>query len=135
VLDELIPSREDKSLPGAGALEIGSYVLERLGYARALVAEGLADLDQRAAEAGVEDYAALPAEGRTPLLNEVAAARPGFLESLIFHTYTGYYHDPRVLEALGMEPRPPYPKGYELETGDLSLLDAVRARPRLYRNV
>ena len=39
-----------------------------------------------------------------------------------------------VVEGLGLEDRPPYPKGYEVEAGDLSLLDPVRARPKLYRD-
>jgi len=38
-----------------------------------------------------------------------------------------------VVEAIGLESRPPYPKGYPLELGDLGLLDPVRNRPRFYR--
>jgi hypothetical protein len=45
-----------------------------------------------------------------------------------------YYRDDRVLRSLGMEPRPPFPKGHTLEQGDWSLLDAVRNRPRLWRD-
>ncbi len=46
-----------------------------------------------------------------------------------------YYRDDRVMRALGLEPRPPFPKGFEVEQGDWSLLDPVRARPKLYREV
>jgi hypothetical protein len=46
-----------------------------------------------------------------------------------------YHRDDRVMRAFGMEPRPPFPKGFEIEQGDWSLLDAVRARPKLYRPV
>jgi hypothetical protein len=45
-----------------------------------------------------------------------------------------YYRDDRVLLALGLEPRAPFPKGNVLEQGDWSLLDAVRARPFLWRD-
>jgi hypothetical protein len=45
-----------------------------------------------------------------------------------------YYRDPRVLRALGLEPRPPFPEGRVLEPGDWSLLDAVRGRPRMWRD-
>jgi hypothetical protein len=38
------------------------------------------------------------------------------------------------MRSLGMEPRPPYPKGFAVEQGDWSLLDPVRARPTLYRD-
>ena len=46
-----------------------------------------------------------------------------------------YYRDDRVFCALGIEPRAPYPKGHVLEQGDWSLLDTVRGRPRLWRDI
>ena len=45
-----------------------------------------------------------------------------------------YYQDDRVMQSLGMEPRPPFPEGFEVEQGDWSLLDPVRGRPKLYRD-
>jgi len=134
VLDEILPAREDPALPGAGALGIGSYVVEKLGDALPLITSGLEALDQLAADRGAADFASAPADERVALLNEVAAGQPGLLESLVFHGYCGYYQDPRVVEALGLAARPPHPEGYPLETGDLGLLDPVRARPRLFRD-
>jgi hypothetical protein len=46
-----------------------------------------------------------------------------------------YYRDDRVMRSLGLEPRPPFPQGYEVQQGDWSLLDPVRARPPMYREV
>jgi len=34
-----------------------------------------------------------------------------------------------------MEPRPPFPKGFTIEEGDWTLLDPVRRRGKLYRDV
>jgi hypothetical protein len=45
-----------------------------------------------------------------------------------------YYRDDRVVRSLGVEPRPPFPKGHTLEQGDWSLLDAVRGRPKMWRD-
>lgn len=45
-----------------------------------------------------------------------------------------YYRDDRVLRSLGIEPRPPFPQGHVVEQGDWSLLDAVRDRPKLWRD-
>jgi hypothetical protein len=42
--------------------------------------------------------------------------------------------DDRVMRSLGMEPRPPFPEGFEMGQGDWSLLDPVRARAKLYRD-
>ena len=44
-----------------------------------------------------------------------------------------YYRDDRVVRSLGLELRPPYPKGHVLEDGDWSLLDPVRRRPPMWR--
>ena len=44
-----------------------------------------------------------------------------------------YYRDGRVLESLGREARPPMPKGFEVEAGDFSLVDEVRARGPIWR--
>jgi hypothetical protein len=46
-----------------------------------------------------------------------------------------YYRDDRVLRSLGLELRPPFPKGYPLEQGDWSLLEPVKARPSFWRRV
>ena len=45
-----------------------------------------------------------------------------------------YYRDDRVMISLGMEPRPPFPKGHVLPQGDWSLLDPVRARGKIWRD-
>ena len=132
VLDLLIPAR-DNGIPGAGALGLGAYVEEQLGDAQPLVGAALATLDDRAREEGCEDFAGLGGPRAAELLQEVAAGHPGFLESVIFHAYSGYYQHPQVVESIGLEARPPFPGGYGLEQGDLGLLDDVRSRPKLYR--
>ena len=132
VLDTLIPPR-DASLPGAGELGLGAYVEARLGAGVGLVAAGLEAVDALAREREAGAFADSPEESRAGLLTEAAGAHPGFVESLLFHLYTGYYLHPQVVEALGLESRPPHPRGYELERGDLDLLDPVRERTRFYR--
>ena len=133
VLDELIPAR-DAVLPGAGGIGIREEVEAALGDATPLIAAALSDLDAQAREASGGDFADLPAEQRAPLLGEVGASHPGFVEGLVFHTYAIYYRHHRVASAIGLRPGPPHPDGYELEAGDLGLLDAVRERGKLYRD-
>jgi len=38
------------------------------------------------------------------------------------------------MRAIGMELRPPFPRGFEVAQGDWSLLDPVRARGRIWRD-
>ena len=134
VLDTLIPAR-DESLTGAGSLGIGASVEPKLGGFVRLVAAALAALDALARERRGVPFAQLPVEERAPLVGEVDASHPGFVESLVYNAYTGYYQDPRVAVALGLKSEPPHPGGYELEMGDLGLLAAVRRREKLYREL
>jgi hypothetical protein len=46
-----------------------------------------------------------------------------------------YYRDDRVMVSLGLEVRPPFPKGHVVEQGDWSLLDPVRNRSPFWRQV
>ena len=120
VLDAIIPPAPERGLPGAGELGLAEQVdtaLDGSPEQRLLIERGLELVDQH----GAGDLAALDGE------------LPGFVPSLVFHTYTAYYSHPRVQRALGLEARPPHPLGYEMEPNDLSLLDPVRERQKLYR--
>ena len=128
ILDTLIPPSADGRLPGAGTLGLAPSIRERTSGADDVVAAGLA-----AAEA--TGFADLDLDDRVAVLRELEASQPAFLATLLFHTYTAYYQQPQVLVGLGLEPRPPHPKGYELERGNLAALERVRARGKLYREV
>jgi len=45
-----------------------------------------------------------------------------------------YYRDDRVMQALGMEPRPPFPNGFEVAQGDWSMLEPVQRRGKIWRD-
>ena len=133
VLDEIIPPRDDGELPGAGGLGVGDHIEAALRHApdlRSMIVQGLADLDQLARGKKAPGFAALSREDKLELLNQ-----QGFVFPLTLHTCAGYYQNSRVVEALGLESRPPHPQGYAMEPNDLSLLDPVRRRPSLYRRV
>jgi gluconate 2-dehydrogenase subunit 3-like protein len=136
VLDAIIPPSANGRLPGAGELGLASSIEERLGAMGAFTALGLDALDALARERGVSGFAALAPAARADVLNAHAAADPGFLPGLVFQVYSAYYQHPRVQEGLGLEPRPPHPKGYALEQPDLdALLAPVRAKAKQYREV
>ena len=133
VLDALIPPSEDGRMPGAGEIGAAETLRERAesdAGLRAALEAGLAALAGRLAEGGLR---ALPPAERMRALESLGDEVPAFLPSLVFHTFTAYYQHPRVLEGLGLPGRPPFPEGYDLEPGDLSGLEKVRARGRLYR--
>ena len=125
----MIPATPD--LPGADDDAIFADIVRSLGHDFGLVRDAMGWLDARSggrfADAGANArqaaVAALRAEGgeRLAALHRVVPQC--------------YHRDDRVMRAYGMEPRAPFPKGFEVEQGDWSLLDPVRARPKMYRPV
>lgn len=137
VLDELIPPGPDGRLPGAGQVGVARYVdaaLRPTPPLHQMITDGLAALDAIARRRGGERFIALPQAARVAALDDLASSEHAFPPLLILHAYAGYYQQPQVLEALGLEPRPPHPAGYATIEGDLpSLLAPVRRRGRMYR--
>jgi hypothetical protein len=135
VLDVIIPPSEARGMPGAGSLGLAERLREAAPELSPVLDPVLDSLNERARERDGHDFASLAPDDRRELLEAVSADQPVFLPTLLFHVYQAYYAHPTVLEALGMPPRPPYPLGYEIEPDDFGLLDAVRSRKRLYREV
>ncbi len=134
VLDEIIPPSGDGRLPGAGEAGLVRYLEQHAPELRPTLVQGLAALAELANARGARDFTALSREDRLEALNQLATVQPAFLPGLILQTYAGYYQNDRVLEGLGLEPRPPYPDGYKMEPADPGLLDGVRRRGKLYRD-
>ncbi len=136
LLDVVVPPSADGRLPGAGALGLVAHVvrtMERTPMLRPVVEHGLGAIAELATKRTAGGWAALSADERRAVFAELAATDQLFQPALFFLVYSGYYQHPRVLEALGLEPRPPHPRGYEMEPDDLSLLERVRRRGPLYR--
>jgi hypothetical protein len=87
-----------------------------------------AALDHLARLAGMP-LAGLDAARREAVAREFRTSGGPAAATLVRVVLQCYYRDDRVLRSLGLELRPPFPKGYELEQGDWSLLDPVKARP------
>lgn len=136
VLDEIIPPSADGKLPGAGQIGLVVHVERGLAQMAALVPmvqHALAQLDEIARRSGAASFAGVARGERGAMLAELVAAQPGFLGPIVFHTYVNYYQQPPVLTAIGLEARPPHPRGHELEPGDFGPLDAVRRRGPIWR--
>ena len=117
----IIPASEEHGVPGADDPAILAEIVEAAAPLRAKLSEALAAVDDlegdSAAARGAQFRQSFPAAAR-------------LIQTLVVECY---YRDARVMIALGMEPRPPFPLGYEIEQGDWSLLDPVRARPPMWR--
>ena len=127
VLDTLIPESEDGRMPSAGALSLAAGVRAAAAGAEETIEAGLDALRG----AGFET---LDLGERTAVLQELEATQPAFTGGLYMAVCTLYYAHPEVLTALGLEPRPPFPKGYALDPGNLEALERVRARGKIFRD-
>lgn len=136
VLDEIIPPSDDGSFPGAGELGVGERIEEALAErpdVAHLIQQGLASIGDLAGRRNPTGFGGLSKSERVAVLREVEAAEPVIFGVLVMQAYFGYYTDRRITERLGVR-NPPQPDGYDLELGDLRLLDPVRARPKLWRD-
>ena len=126
----MIPADPQKRLPGADDPAIQADILRTVGRDLPLVRQAIAAI---AAKSGAA-FASLDVERREALINDYYAGKSAAALTLGRVILAAYYRDDRVLRALGHEARAPYPKGYTVEQGDWSLLDAVRNRPQLWRD-
>ena len=122
----MIPATAD--LPGADDDAIFADIAGSLGRDAAQVRDTLGWLDTVSGGRFVTDATAR--EAAVARLRAEGEARLEVLHRVIPQCY---HRDDRVMRAFSMEPRPPFPIGFEVEQGDWSLLDPVRARPKLYR--
>jgi len=121
----MIPASDEYKVPGADDAAIQADILATLGRDTDMVREGLDHLARLAGK---------PIAGLDPLRRDAVAKEfrtgGGTAAAILVRVVLQcYYRDDRVLRSLGLELRAPFPKGYELEQGDWSLLDPVKARP------
>jgi hypothetical protein len=125
----LIPASVEFGVPSAGDDLIFADVLRSFERDTEHVLAVLQTLD-RISGGVFADLDPLRRDAAATLLCEAGGQALMYLRQIILQCY---YRDDRVMRSLDMEVRPPFPKGFEVEQGDWSLLDPVRARPKLYR--
>ena len=131
----MIPASAEYGVPGADDDAIFSDILRSLGRDAQAVRQALRELDQCATRSSRGTaFADLPEHERATAAQRLRETRPALASVLVAVTTRCYYRDDRVMRSLGMEPRPPFPRGFEVEPGDWSLLEPVRARGRIYRD-
>jgi hypothetical protein len=128
LLDAVVPPSADGRLPGAGQLDLVEHIartVREMPMLRPVVEYGLSALSELATKRPDRDLRAV--------LEAFAAGDQFFMPAFLFLVYSTYYQNPRVLAALGLEARPPHPKGHEMEPIDVTLLDPVRRRAGMFR--
>jgi hypothetical protein len=127
----IVPTSVEFDIPGADDPAIQANMLRTLGRDTAAVCEALGML-ARIAGVPLADLDPARREAAAMALRAEGGAAVATLTRVVLQCY---YRDDRVVRSLGLEPRPPYPKGHVLEDGDWSLLDPIRTRAPMWRRV
>ena len=125
----IIPASAKYGVPGADDDTIFADIVSSIGRDRSDVCAALATL--RTLAGG--PFAALDAARRGEVAARLRAEGGVPVGVLTRVVLLCYYRDDRVMASLGLEARPPFPKGHVIEQGDWSLLDPVRARKPFWR--
>ena len=123
----IIPADVRLGLPGADDEAIFARILTALeGDLDAVRASIPALAAERAAE--------LPAGDLDTIAQALVGEEAPCLAFVIPAVAQAYYTDPRILASLGVELRPPFPRGFSVDEGDWSLVEPVRRRGRMWRD-
>jgi hypothetical protein len=115
----MIPESDEYSVPAASDPAIFADIQKTAAPMLALLAAAVDSLDA----------------SDPNLVDVFGSAHAELFPALVSIVAQCYYRDDRVMASLGMEARPPFPDGFDLEDGDWSLLDPVRERAAMYRAV
>jgi hypothetical protein len=130
VAGTMVPADAALGMPGADDPAILADIAKSIGRDLSLVRQALAAIKAKAAG----NFSSLDRDKREALINEWYAAGGPAAVALGRAILAAYYRDDRVLRAVGHEARAPFPKGYEVEQGDWSLLGVVKKRPAFWRD-
>ena len=130
VAGTMIPASAEFGVPGADDPAIFDDIVKSIGRDLARVREALAEISARSGGA----FGSRDCDKREALINGYHGSGAPAMAALGRVIASAYYRDDRVLLALKLEARAPFPKGHEVEQGDWSLLEVVRKRPPFWRD-
>lgn len=130
VVGHMIPADAGYGVPGADDPRIFADILRTIDRDLYAMRNALHVIDSLA-DGTITTLSRAEQTERLAGFRAAHAHLAGVIESIVARCY---YRDDRVMTSLGMEARPPFPNGYKVEQGDLSLLEPVRARGRIYRD-
>ncbi len=82
---------------------------------------------------GAAGFASQGLQTRESVVRALQAEHPDTVGSAVAQTLIRYYGAGAAAQALGLEARPPHPRGYALAETNWALLEPVRKRDRIYK--
>lgn len=131
----VIPASTEFGTPGADDPAIVADILATARPHHAAVANALSQIESTAGKQHDAAYTDLDVATRAGIASDLSRSRFAGVGTLVTIAAQCYYRDDRVMRSLGMEPRSPYPDGFDIPQGDWSLLEPVRQRGEIYKEV
>ncbi len=135
LIDLLIPASRDARMPSAKSLSLYKDINDLPPKDRLLFEDGLADIELRSMKLYDKAYSQLLVDDAKALVEILRSEGSPFIQSFMTQTVGRYLAHDEVVVLIGLEARPLWPKGNTVAEGDWTLLDVVRNRPKLYREV
>lgn len=133
--DLLIPASRDGRMPSARSLGLYADLTGLTPEDVEVFSAGLTQVEAQAQATHGLLFAQLPAAAAMTIVEEMRAQRSEFIQTFMLLTTARYLQNAAVMPLNGLEARPNWPKGHAVAEGDWSLIEVVRARPKLYREV
>ena len=131
----LIP--KTNTMPSAAEIGAAEYIdsnIQSSAKSKNLVIQGLQAIEIKSTDTGTK-FKDLDIDERTNILKYIEETHPSFFNYVLKQTCNAYYTNSSILDLIGAPNRPPQPTGFDLEQGDLSSLEAVRARGPIWRDI
>ena len=132
LLNLFIPPSEDGKIPGAADVGFLAYIHNENSLL--WIREGLINIIEESHNKYGQELSSLSGFEQTQFIDKMRWRFLQFFNRLTTQVIQCYYQHDDVLEAIGLEARPPFPHGYLLEEGDLTLLEPVYLRGKIYRD-
>ena len=128
----IIPSNADRGLPAAADVGCAEYLQNQEDLA--WVRDGIAILAEASRDQFGREFRSLATAEQEQLVHGLRRRLTRFYIRLSQRVAERYYQDDQVLESIGLPARPPFPEGYLVDEGDLTLLEPVFERGEIYRD-
>lgn len=132
ILNMIIPVSEDGKLPSAADVNFESYIEKNnISF---WISQGLQIIDDEAKDKYGSAFSILSSTEKYSLIESLKRKLFRFFGDVTTQIVCCYYQDDRVLNAIGLEARAPFPIGFFPKDGDFTLLESVYDRGKLYRD-
>ena len=131
LLNLFIPPSEDGKMPGAADVGFLAYIHNE--NILPWIKEGLINIIEESHNNYGQELSALSSSIQMELIDNLRRKFFQFFKHLTTLVMQCYYQHDDVLVKIGLEARPPFPEGYRIVEGDLTLLEPVYLRGKIYR--